>query len=41
VIIVAVVVQLVRDRDPAPYSWLGAIAGLAYIAGVVAARFRR
>jgi hypothetical protein len=40
-IIVAVVVQLARNRDPAPYSWLGAIGGLVYIAAVVAGRFRR
>ena len=40
-IIVAVVVQLARNRDPAPYSWLGAIGGLVYIAAVVADRFHR
>jgi hypothetical protein len=40
-IIVAVVVQLARGKDPSPYDWLGAIAGLVYIAAVVAARFRR
>jgi hypothetical protein len=40
-IIVAFVVQLARNENTAPYDWLGAIGGLAYIAAVVAARFRR
>jgi hypothetical protein len=41
VIIVAVVVQLARDKNPAPYDWLGAIAGVAYVVAVVAGRLRR
>src|SRR5690348_4226869 len=41
VIIVAVVVQLARDRNPAPYDWLGATAGIAYVVAVVAGRLRR
>ncbi len=40
-IIVAFVVELARDRDPAPYSWLGAIGGVAYLLAVVALRLRR
>jgi steroid 5-alpha reductase family enzyme len=41
VIIVAVAVQLARDRNPAPYDWLGAIAGVVYLVAVIAGRFRR
>ena len=39
-IIVAFVVEMARGEDGAPYSWLGAIAGLAYLAAVVALRLR-
>jgi Na+/citrate or Na+/malate symporter len=39
-IIVAFVVEMARGQDGAPYSWLGAIAGIAYLAAVVALRLR-
>ena len=39
-IIVAFVVELARGHDGSPYTWLGAIAGLAYLIAVVVFRFR-
>jgi hypothetical protein len=39
-IIVAFVVEIARGQDGAPYTWLGAIAGLAYIGAVIAIRLR-
>ena len=40
-IIVAFIVEVARGHDPAPYSWLGAIGGLTYIAAIVLLRLRR
>jgi hypothetical protein len=39
-IIVAFIVELARGQNPAPYSWLGAIAGLTYIAAIILLRLR-
>jgi len=39
-IIAAFVVEVARGHSGAPYSWLGAIGGLAYLASVVALRLR-
>jgi hypothetical protein len=39
-VIIAFIVEVARGHDGAPYSWLGAIAGIAYIAAVVAFRIR-
>ena len=39
-IIVGFVVELARGQDGNPYTWLGALAGLAYLAGVVVMRLR-
>src|SRR5262245_53204769 len=39
-IIVAFGVELARGQDGAPYSWLGDIGGLAYLAAVVVLRAR-
>lgn len=39
-IIIAFIVELARGHDPAPYSWLGAIGGLAYVAAIVVLRLR-
>jgi hypothetical protein len=38
--IVAFVVELARGHDGRPYSWLGAVAGAAYVLGVVIGRLR-
>lgn len=40
-IIVAFVVEVARGEDGAPYSWLGAISGLAYLIAIVVLRLRR
>jgi len=40
VIIVAFVVEVARGHDGKPYTWLGAVAGLAYLAAVVVLRLR-
>jgi hypothetical protein len=40
-IIVAFVVEVARGNDGSPYSWLGAIAGVSYIAAILVFRFRR
>ncbi|MBV8944610.1 MAG: hypothetical protein JOZ95_04265 [Solirubrobacterales bacterium] len=39
-IIVAFVIELARGRSGDPYGWLGAIAGLAYLAAIVVMRLR-
>ena len=39
-IIVALAVELARGHDGSPYGWLGAVAGLAYLAAVVVFRMR-
>ena len=39
-IIVAFIVDLARGGDGMPYAWLGAIAGLSYIAAVIVLRVR-
>lgn len=39
-IIVAFLVEVARGHDGQPYSWLGAVGGLAYIAAVVVLRLR-
>jgi hypothetical protein len=38
--IVAFVVEIARGQDGMPYSWLGAIGGLAYLVAVVVLRMR-
>ena len=40
VIIIAFVVEIARGHDGAPYSWLGAIGGVAYLIGVAVLRVR-
>jgi drug/metabolite transporter (DMT)-like permease len=40
VIIVAFIVEVAQGKDGAPYTWLGAIAGLSYLVAVVALRMR-
>ncbi len=39
-VIVAFVVEVARGNSGAPYTWLGAIAGVAYLAAVIALRLR-
>ena len=39
-IIIAFVVEIARGQDGAPYSWLGAIGGVAYLIGVAVLRVR-
>lgn len=39
-IIVAFVVELARGHNGSPYSWLGAVAGLAYLLAVAVFRVR-
>jgi hypothetical protein len=39
-IIVAFVVDIARGGSGAPYDWLGAIAGVAYLAAIVVFRLR-
>ncbi len=39
-IIAAFVVALARGKSGSPYDWLGAIAGLAYLAAVIVLRIR-
>lgn len=39
-VIVAFIVEVSRGHSGEPYTWLGAIAGLAYIGSVVALRVR-
>ncbi len=40
VIIAAFLVETARGQDGAPYSWLGAISGLAYVAAFAVLRLR-
>ena len=39
-IVVAFVVEVARGHDGSPFTWLGAIAGLAYLAAVAMLRIR-
>ena len=39
-VIVAFIVEVARGNSGEPYDWLGAIAGLAYIAAVIVLRLR-
>jgi hypothetical protein len=39
-IIVAFLVEIAQGKDGMPYSWLGAIGGLTYIAAIVVFRLR-
>lgn len=39
-IIIAFVVELARGHSGSPYTWLGAIGGLTYLAAVIIFRFR-
>jgi hypothetical protein len=39
-IIAGFVVEVARGHDGTPYSWLGAVAGLAYLIAIVALRMR-
>ncbi len=39
-IIIAFLVEMARGHSGAPYTWLGAVAGLAYIVAVVVMRIR-
>jgi hypothetical protein len=39
-VIIAFIVELARGHNGNPYSWLGAIGGLTYIAAVVVFRIR-
>ena len=40
VVIGAFIVEMARGQDGAPYNWLGAIAGVAYLGAIVALRVR-
>ena len=39
-VIVGFVVELAHGRDGNPYTWLGALGGLAYLAAIVVMRLR-
>jgi hypothetical protein len=39
-IIIAFLVEVARGQDGRPYSWLGAIGGLVYLAAIAALRLR-
>jgi len=39
-VIVAFLVEIARGHDGSPYSWLGALAGVAYVAAVAFLRWR-
>jgi hypothetical protein len=39
-IIIAFLVEVARGHSGSPYSWLGAIAGVAYLAAVIVFRIR-
>ena len=39
-IIVGFVVEMARGHDGNPYTWLGAVAGIAYLIAIVALRIR-
>jgi hypothetical protein len=40
VVIGAAVVELSRGHSGAPYTWLGAVAGLAYLVAIVVQRIK-
>ena len=40
-LLVGFLVELAKGHSTAPYDWLGAVAGLAYVAAVVVLRMRR
>jgi hypothetical protein len=40
VLIVAFLVEIARGHDGSPYTWLGALAGVAYVAAVAFLRWR-
>jgi hypothetical protein len=40
VILIAFLVEVARGNDGAPYNWLGAITGLAYLAAIATLRAR-
>jgi hypothetical protein len=40
-IIIAFLVEMSRGQDGAPYNWLGAIGGIAYLVAIVVMRLRR
>ncbi|HET7052112.1 MAG TPA: hypothetical protein VFI54_27830 [Solirubrobacteraceae bacterium] len=39
-IIIAFVIELARGHDGSPFTWLGAIAGVTYLAAIVVFRLR-
>jgi len=39
-IIVAFAVEVARGHSGAPYTWLGALAGITYLVAIVALRLR-
>jgi hypothetical protein len=39
-VIVAFIVDVARGGDGSPYTWLGALAGVAYVAGLLIGRWR-
>jgi len=39
-VFIAFVIELAHGHSGAPYSWLGAIGGLAYTAAIVVLRIR-
>jgi hypothetical protein len=39
-VVVAFVVEIARGQDGAPFYWLGAVGGVAYIGAVIVQRFR-
>jgi len=39
-VIVAFLVEIARGHDGSPYTWLGALAGVAYVAAVAFLRWR-
>ena len=40
VILIAFLIDIARGNDGAPYNWLGAITGVAYLAAIVTLRIR-
>ena len=38
--IVAFTVEVAKGQSGAPYAWLGAVGGLAYVAAIVTLRLR-
>lgn len=40
VIIIAFIVEIAQGRDGAPYYWLGAVGGVAYVLAVIVQRLR-